>query len=259
MEQGERGDQLRRGVGVHVGGLNRDEGAQRAGLLQDQLSDEPGVDEAVVGVDEHPVEARVLAPARGLRHARRIRLARSVLGLRAGGEDANPRIRHVHTLVSSRPASTVTERSANTVLHEAVPSPDRAGVRPPRRLRRAASGLRRPRARRRPLARRSSPARPLPAQAPVLRAAPRARLPRRPCEPVPRGSRTGRSRMLGQAPPAARPRAPRATSGRVEDGGRSSVAPPRSCSRAGIASAPPCAAASTSLVTRGTPCRTHLR
>jgi pyruvate/2-oxoglutarate dehydrogenase complex dihydrolipoamide dehydrogenase (E3) component len=54
---------------VHVHRLNRDEGTQLLGSLQDRLGEQPGIDEPVVGVDEHAAVAGLVAPARELHDA----------------------------------------------------------------------------------------------------------------------------------------------------------------------------------------------
>ena len=64
VEVGERRDQLRDGVGMHVHGLHRDQRAQVLGALDDYLRHEPRIDQAVVGVDEDSGASCAVAPSR---------------------------------------------------------------------------------------------------------------------------------------------------------------------------------------------------
>jgi hypothetical protein len=64
VEERERRDHLRDRVRVHVERLHRHERGDLARALDDDLRDEPRIEQAVVGVDEDPGAARLLAPAR---------------------------------------------------------------------------------------------------------------------------------------------------------------------------------------------------
>ena len=64
VEVGERRDQLRDRVGMHIHGLHRDQRAQALGALDDYLRHEPRIDQAVVGVDEDSGASCAVAPSR---------------------------------------------------------------------------------------------------------------------------------------------------------------------------------------------------
>ena len=53
---------------MHVRRLHRDERTQPGGVLQNHLRHQPGVNQAVVGVDENSLAATFLTPAGDLDH-----------------------------------------------------------------------------------------------------------------------------------------------------------------------------------------------
>ena len=53
---------LRDGVGMHVQRLYGNERAKALGVLDHDLSHEPGVDQRVIRIDQHPATPRTLAP-----------------------------------------------------------------------------------------------------------------------------------------------------------------------------------------------------
>src|SRR5439155_11525632 len=58
-----------------------------ARVLQDDLGDDPGVERAVVGIDENARAARLFAPPGYADHLAQVLLGRHVDSERAGGED----------------------------------------------------------------------------------------------------------------------------------------------------------------------------
>ena len=64
VQERERGDHLGDRVRVHVDRLHRDERAELTRALEHDLREEPGVEQPVVGVDQHATVARLVAPLR---------------------------------------------------------------------------------------------------------------------------------------------------------------------------------------------------
>src|SRR4051812_8433026 len=62
-------DDLGDGKGVHVGGLDSHQGRQGGSVLNHQLGDQPGIDDAVIGVDQHSLASGFVTPARYGGHA----------------------------------------------------------------------------------------------------------------------------------------------------------------------------------------------
>ena len=106
VEVGERRDQLRDRVGMHVHGLHRDQRAQVLRALDDHLGHEPRIDQAVVGVDEDSGASCAVAPSRDLDSALKIRVRFHGCGRwqRREQPDALPRrdIRHLSLSLARR-------------------------------------------------------------------------------------------------------------------------------------------------------------
>jgi hypothetical protein len=78
---------------VHVDRLNRHQRAQLFRRLDDDLRDEPRVDELVVRVDEDAPIAGAIAPRRDIGHPAAIDVRGQILGLWTGGEE----LEHAHS------------------------------------------------------------------------------------------------------------------------------------------------------------------
>jgi hypothetical protein len=72
---------------VHVDRLNRHQRAQVFGRLDDDLRDEPRIDELVVRVDEDAAIAGAITPRRNVCHPPAIHVGWQILGLWAGGKE----------------------------------------------------------------------------------------------------------------------------------------------------------------------------
>jgi hypothetical protein len=72
---------------MHINGLNCDQRAKSPGVLKDQIGDEPGIDDGVVGVNQNGSAAGLFAPSGDVNDLLDVTIAREILGLRAGGED----------------------------------------------------------------------------------------------------------------------------------------------------------------------------
>ena len=75
------------GVGVHVDRLNRHQRAQLFGRLDDDLRDEPRVDDLVVGVDQDAAIPGAIAPRGDIGDAPAILVRWQIPGLWAGGKE----------------------------------------------------------------------------------------------------------------------------------------------------------------------------
>lgn len=69
---------------MHVNGLNRNQGAQPRGVLNDDLGDEPGIEYPVVCVNQDPFAAIRLTPFRDIDDSLEILAGRVIARLRAG-------------------------------------------------------------------------------------------------------------------------------------------------------------------------------
>src|SRR5260221_3661041 len=94
MEMGERGDQLGQRIVVHVDRLHRDQWTHPPSILDDDLSDQPWINKAVIGIDEHAMAIELLAPSRDFDDVADVIPAINVLRLRTRGEDADLAIRY---------------------------------------------------------------------------------------------------------------------------------------------------------------------
>ena len=72
---------------MHVDRLDRYQRAQLLGRLDDDLRDEPGIDELVVRVDEDPAIPGAITPRRDFGHPPPIHVRGQILGLWAGGKE----------------------------------------------------------------------------------------------------------------------------------------------------------------------------
>ena len=83
----EAGNDLGDAVRVQVYGLDGHKRGENARVLQDDLGDDPGVERAVVGIDENARAAGLFAPPGYADHLAQVLLGRHVDSERAGGED----------------------------------------------------------------------------------------------------------------------------------------------------------------------------
>src|SRR5919201_535311 len=85
---------------MHVHGLDRDQRAEPLSALDDDLRHEPGIDEAVVGVDQRALAASRLAPPRGIHDALEVGVGLRAGRWRSGREDPDVGASGAHTYAS---------------------------------------------------------------------------------------------------------------------------------------------------------------
>ena len=75
VKKSERRNHLRHRIRVHIDWLDSHKRTKVLGVLNDDLGHQPGIDDAVVRVDQNPFAAALLTPARHIRHAPRVAIA----------------------------------------------------------------------------------------------------------------------------------------------------------------------------------------